>query len=139
MILIHRTQDEDHMKKVVKILVIAITALSVLAFAVMILLIVSIRPSKVDAAQTEACRHYDNQTIMAKVIRANTGDQAEWKTFSDAQDAAEKNGIMIDFEQMTFGNDIWLVPFTHRNGQSAIGEYFGMLDCTTDSVEFSKK
>ena len=61
------------------------------------------------------------------------------ETLSDAQDAAQKNGIMIDFEQMTFGNDIWLVPFTQRNGQSAIVEYFGMLDCTTDSVEFSKK
>lgn len=127
------------MKRFVKILVIAITALAVLAFAVMILLILSFRPSKVDAVQAEACRHYDNQTIMAKVIRAKTGDQAVWKTFSDAQDAAEKNRIMIDFEQMTFGNDIWLVSFTQRNGQSAIGEYFAMLDCTTDSVEFSKK
>lgn len=65
------------MKRVVKILVIAITVLAVLAFAVMTLLIVSIRPSKVDAAQAEACRHCDNQTIMAKVIRAKTGDQAE--------------------------------------------------------------
>ncbi|KAA5974364.1 MULTISPECIES: hypothetical protein [Pantoea] len=127
------------MKKVVKTLVIAITVLAVLAFAVMILLIVSIRPSKVDAAQAEACRHYDYQTIMTKVIRAKTGDQAEWKSFSDVQDAAQNNGILIDYGQMTFGNDIWLVPFTKRNGQSANGEYFGMLDCTTDSVEFSKK
>ncbi|MGE1157306.1 hypothetical protein ACQJ0H_00755 [Pantoea agglomerans] len=127
------------MKRVVKILVITITALALFALAVMILIIVSIRPSKVDAVQTEACRHYDNQTIMAKVIRAKTGDQAEWKTFSDAQDAAEKNGILIDYGQMTFGNDIWLVPFTQRSVQSAPGEYFGMLDCTTDNVEFSKK
>ncbi|MEN4691147.1 hypothetical protein [Pantoea agglomerans] len=127
------------MRRFVKILVIAIIALAVLALAVMILLILLFRPSKVDAAQAEACRHYDNQTIMAKVIRAKTGDQAEWKTFSDAQDAAEKNGILIDYGQMTFGNDIWLVPFTQRSGQSALGEYFGMLDCTTDSVEFSKK
>ncbi|MGC1030893.1 hypothetical protein [Pantoea agglomerans] len=127
------------MRRFVKILVIAITALAVLALAVMILLILLFRPSKVDAAQAEACRHYDNQTIMAKVIRAKTGDQAEWKTFSDAQEAAQKNGILIDYGQMTFGNDIWLVPFTQRNGQSAIGEYFGMLDCTTESVEFSKK
>ncbi|KYN63174.1 hypothetical protein IU46_018745 [Pantoea agglomerans] len=127
------------MRRFVKILVIAITALAVLALAVMILLILLFRPSKVDAAQAEACRHYDNQTIMAKVIRAKTGDQAEWKTFSDAQDVAEKNGILIDYGQMTFGNDIWLVPFTQRSGQSALGEYFGMLDCTTDSVEFSKK
>lgn len=127
------------MKRFVKILVIAITALAVLVFAVMILLILLIRPSKVDAAQAEACRHYDNQIIMAKVIRAKTGDQAEWKTFSDAQDAAQKNGILIDYGQMTFGNDIWLVTFTQRNGQSALEEYFGMLDCATDSVEFSKK
>lgn len=127
------------MRRFVKILVIAITALAVLALAVMILLILSFRPSKVDAAQAEACRHYDNQTIMTKVIRAKTGDQTEWKSFSDAQDAAEKSGILIDYGQMTFGNDIWLVPFTQRSGQSALGEYFGMLDCTTDSVEFSKK
>ncbi len=127
------------MKRLVKILAITITVLAVLALAVMILLIVLMRPSKVDAAQAEACRHYDNQTIMAKVIRAKTGDQAKWKTFSDAQDAAEKNGILIDYGQMTFGNDIWLIPFTQRSGQSALGEYFGMLDCTTDSVEFSKK
>lgn len=127
------------MRRFVKILVIAITALAVLALAVMILLILLFRPSKVDAAQAEACRHYDNQTIMIKVIRAKTGDQAEWKSFSDAQEAAQKNGILIDYGQMTFGNDIWLVPFTQRSGQSAIGEYFGMLDCTTDSVEFSKK
>jgi len=127
------------MKRFVKILVIGITVLAVLALAVMILLILSFRPSKVDAVRAEACRHYDNQTIMTKVIRARTGDQVEWKSFSDAQDAAEKNGILIDYGQMTFGNDIWLVPFTQRSGQSAIGEYFGMLDCTTDSVEFSKK
>jgi hypothetical protein len=131
--------DEDHMKRLVKILAITITVLVVLALAVMILLIVSMRPSKVDAAQAEACRHYDNQTIMAKVIRAKTGAKAEWKTFSDVQNAAEKNGILIDYDQMTFGNNIWLVPFTQRSGQSATDEYFGMLDCTTDSVEFSKK
>lgn len=127
------------MKRFVKILAIIITALAVLALAVMILLIVSMRPSKVDAAQAEACRHYDNQIIMAKVIRAKTGAQAEWKNFADVQGAAEKNGILIDYDQMTFGHDIWLVPFTQRSGQSATDEYFGMLDCTTDSVEFSKR
>jgi len=127
------------MKRFVKILAIIITALAVLALAVMILLIVSRRPSKVDAAQAEACRHYDNQIIIAKVIRAKTGAQAEWKNFADVQDAAEKNGILIDYDQMTFGNDIWLVPFIQRSGQSATDEYFAMLDCTTASVEFSKK
>jgi len=127
------------MKRFVKISAITITALAVLALAVMILLIVSIRPSKVDAAQAEACRHYDNQIIMAKVIRAKTGEQAEWKNFSDVQDAAQKNGIMIDYGQMVFGNDIWLVPFTQRIDQTVTEEYFGMLDCTTDTVEFSKK
>lgn len=139
MILILETQDEYHMKRLVRILVIAITSLAVLASAVMILIIVSFRPSEVSAALTEACRHYDNQTIMTKVIRAKTGDEAEWKSFSDAQHAAEENGILIDYEQMTFGNDIWLVPFTQRNHGSASGEFFAMLDCTTDSVEFSQK
>lgn len=139
MILILRAQDEEHMKRLVKISVITALALAVLALAVMILIIVSIRPSKVDAAQAEACRHYDNQTIMAIVIRAKTGDKVEWKNFSEVQDVAEKNGILINYGQMAFGNDIWLVPFTQRSGQSANGEYFAMLDCTTDSVEFSKK
>lgn len=127
------------MKRLVRILVIGIASLAVLASAVIILIIVFFRPAEVDVARTEACRHYDNQTIMTEVIRAKTRDKAEWKSFSDAQDAAEKNGILIDYEQMTFGNNIWLVPFTQRNHQSASGEFFAMLDCTTDSVEFSLK
>ena len=81
------------MKKVVKILVIAITAMAVLAFAVLILLIVSIRPSKVDAAQAAACRHYDNQTIMTKVIRAKTGDQAEWKLYLTLRTPLKRTGL----------------------------------------------
>jgi len=81
MILILKTQDEYHMKRLVRILVIAITSLAVLASAVMILIIVSFRPYEVNAARTEACRRYDNQTIMTKVIRAKTGNEAEWKRF----------------------------------------------------------
>lgn len=127
------------MKKLVKIGVITAIALAVLVLAVMITIVVSSRPSKVSAAQVEACRHYDNQAIMTKVIRAKTKDKAEWKNFSDVQDVAEKNGILIDYDQISFGNNIWLVPFTQRSGQSATEIYFGMLDCTTDSVEFSKK
>lgn len=57
----------------------------------------------------------------------------------DAQQAAEKNGIIIDYVQMTFGNDICLVPAAQRNDESDSGEFFAMLDCTTDSVEFSQK
>lgn len=127
------------MKKFVKIVVITVIALAVLVLAVMITIVVLARPSKVDAAQAEACHHYDNQTIMTKVIRAKTKDNAEWKSFSDVQDVAEKNGILIDYDQISIGNDIWTVPFTQRHGQSATEEYIGMLDCTTDSVEFSKK
>lgn len=127
------------MKKVVKNLVITIVALGVIALAVMITIVVSARPSKVDTAEAEACRHYDNQAIMTKVIRAKTGDKAEWKNFADVQDVAEKHGILIDYDQITIGNDIWTVPLTQRSGQSATEEYIGMLDCTTDSVEFSKK
>jgi len=127
------------MKKVVKNLVITILALGVIALAVMITIVVSARPSKVDTAEAEACRHYDNQAIMTKVIRAKTGDKAEWKNFADVQDVAEKHGILIDYDQITIGNDIWTVPLTQRSGQSATEEYIGMLDCTTDSVEFSKK
>lgn len=139
MILIFDGKDESHMKKVVRNLVITVVALAVIALAVMITIVVSARPSKVDAAQAEACRHYDNQAIMTNVIRAKTKDKAEWKSFSDVQDVAEKNGILIDYDQISFGNNIWLVPFTQRSGQSATEEYIGMLDCTTDSVEFSKK
>jgi hypothetical protein len=139
MILIFDGKDESHMKKVVKNLVITIVALAVIALAVMITIVVSARPSKVDTAEAEACRHYDNQAIMTKVIRAKTKDKAEWGNFSDVQDVAEKNGILIDYDQISFGNNIWLVPFTQRSGQSATEVYFGMLDCTTDSVEFSKK
>lgn len=127
------------MKKVVKNLVITIVALGVIALAVMITIVVSARPTKVDTAEAEACRHYDNQAIMTKVIRAKTGDKAEWKNFADVQDVAEKHGILIDYDQITIGNDIWTVPLTQRSGQSATEEYIGMLDCTTDSVEFSKK
>jgi len=126
------------MKRLIKKLVIAFISMGVLLYVAMILIVISIRPSKVDAAQAEACRHYNNQTIMAKVILAKTEDQSEWKNFSYVQDTAEKNGILIDFGQITFGNDIWLVPFTQRIDQSGIMKYFGMLDCTTDNVEFSK-
>lgn len=139
MILIFDGKDESHMKKVVKNLVITVIALAVLALAVMIFIVVSARPSQVDYSQIEACRHYDNQTIMINVIRAKTKDKSEWKNFSDVQDVAEKNGILIDYDQISIGNDIWLVPFTQRSGQSATEKYFGMLDCTTGSVEFSKK
>lgn len=127
------------MRRLVKILVISALTVAVLALAVMIFIVVSGRPSKVDASQVEACRHFDNQAIMTKVIRAITKEKAEWKNFSDVQDVAEKNGILIDYTQISFGNDIWLVPFNQRSGKSATEEYFGMLDCTTDSVEFSKK
>lgn len=127
------------MRRLVKILVITVLTVAALALAVMIFIVVSGRPSKVDASQVEACRHYDNQAIMTKVIRAKTKEKAEWKNFSDVQHVAEKNGILIDYGQISFGNDIWLVPFNQRSVQSATNEHFGMLDCTTDSVEFSKK
>ncbi|MDH2066879.1 hypothetical protein [Pantoea sp. GD03673] len=127
------------MKKLVKNFVILAIALAVLALAVMISIVVSARPSKVGDSQAEACRHYDNQAIMTRVIRAKTRDESQLKNFSDVQDLAEKNGILIDYDQISFGNDIWLVPFSQRSGQSATEEYIGLLDCTTDSVEFSKK
>lgn len=127
------------MKGIIKVLVMTAIVSGVLALAAMILLIVWSRPSKVDASEVEACRHYDHQAIMSKVIRAKSGDRSPWKSFSDAQDVAEKSGMLIDPEQISSGNDIWLVPFTQRTGQSVTEEYFGMLDCTTDNVEFSKK
>ena len=127
------------MRRLVKILVITALTVAALALAVMIFIVVSGRPSKVDASQVEACRHYDNQAIMTKVIRATTKYKEELKNFSDVQNLAEKNGIIIDYEQKSFGNDIWLVPLTQRSHQLATEEYFAMLDCTTDSVEFSKR
>lgn len=127
------------MKGVVKFLVMTAIASGVLALAALIVLIIWSRPSKVKASDVEACRHYDNQAIMSKVIRAKSGDRSPWKSFSDAQDVAEKSGMLIDPDQISFGNDIWLVPFTQRTGQSVTEAYFGMLDCTTDNVEFSKK
>lgn len=139
MILIFDGKDENPMKKLVKNFVILAIALAVLALAVMISIVVSARPSKVGDSQAEACRHYDNQAIMTRVIRAKTRDESQLKNFSDVQDLAEKNGILIDYDQISFGNDIWLVPFSQRSGQSATEEYIGLLDCTTDSVEFSKK
>ncbi|KGD71117.1 hypothetical protein ID11_19700 (plasmid) [Pantoea vagans] len=72
-------------------------------------------------------------------MQAKTENRAEWKIFSDAQHTAEKNGILIDYVQMTFGNDICLVTFAQRNHESASGKFFAMPDCTTDSVEFSQK
>lgn len=127
------------MRRLVKILVILALTVAVLALAVIIIIVVLGRPSKVNSSQIAACIHYDNQTIMSKVIRAKTKDKQELKNFSDVQDLAEKNGIIIDYEQTSFGNDIWLVPFTQRSHQLATEEYFAMLDCTTDSVEFSKR
>jgi len=91
----------------------------------------------VDASTREACLHYDSQTIMSKVIRAKTHDEKLWHTFSDVQDAAQKAGILIDPANISLSGRIWMVPLTQRTSADGTKNFTGLLDCKTDSVEFS--
>ncbi|EXU76896.1 hypothetical protein [Erwinia mallotivora] len=126
------------MEKFVKIVLYSLVFLIVIMTLGFYLIILGLRPGAVSDEIKNACLHYNNQEVVSEVIRARTNSIDDWNSFSVAQDVAEKNGILIDFTNITLEKNIWMVPLTQRVDNNT-KQLIALLDCQTDTVEFGIK
>ncbi|NIG17450.1 hypothetical protein F3J37_01995 [Pantoea sp. Al-1710] len=94
------------------------------------------KPDKVVTADITACQHYDSRTIVRKVVAARTGEHEGFDDFSKVQDAAQKAHLLVDVDNASLSDNIWMVPFSQRSDTNGTQNGMALLDCSRDSVEF---
>jgi len=85
----------------------------------------------------QKCLHFGNKEIMSLIIKDRVGESGEWRDFGEALDAATKERMMIDTNNLNLSGYIWMVPFTQYKADSGTQNYIGLLDCSRYTIEFT--
>lgn len=123
--------------KLLRFSVLGIIGLVVMIILVMIGMPILSRPGSVNETDFNACLHYDNQTIVSKVVAARVGSREGFKSFSEVQDAAQRANLLVNIDNVILSNNIWMVPFSQHSDESGTQQGMALLDCSRDNVEFS--